>query len=98
MLAAATTVKLLAEIALLALFGQWVVGLLAGTAREHNPVYQVLQRVGSPWVKAARWMAPRCVPDRHLPAVAFCGLLLLWVAAAIAKISLCLHIGIALCK
>ncbi|MEO6017984.1 MAG: hypothetical protein ABIP46_12065 [Polaromonas sp.] len=98
MLAAATTVKLLAEIALLALLGQWVVGLLAGPARERNPVYQVFQLVGNPWVKAARWIAPQRVPDRHLPVVAFCVLLLLWAAAAVTKIGLCLQIGVALCK
>ncbi|UUZ63401.1 hypothetical protein LP417_28315 [Polaromonas sp. P1-6] len=53
MLAVATTVKLLAEIALLALLGQWVVGLLSGPARERNPFYRVLQLVGRPWVRAA---------------------------------------------
>jgi len=98
MLAAATTVKLLAEIALLALAGQWLVGLLAGPARDTNPFYRVLQLVGRPWVKVARWVSPQIVMDRHLPLAAFLVLLLVWVAAAIAKVRICLEIGVALCK
>jgi hypothetical protein len=71
MLAAATTAKLLAEIALLALAGQWVVGLLAGAERDTNPFYRVLQLLGRPWVRAARWISPPVVLERHLPLVAF---------------------------
>jgi hypothetical protein len=98
MLAVATTVKLLTEIALLALAGQWVVGLLAGAGRDGNPFYRVLELVGRPWVKTARWISPKVVMDRHLPLVAFLVLLLVWVAAAIAKVRICLEIGVALCK
>ena len=98
MLAAATTVKLLAEIALLALAGQWLVGLLAGPARDTNPFYRVLQLVGRPWVKVARWVSPQIVMDRHLPLVAFLVLLLVWAVAAITKVRICLEIGVALCK
>lgn len=98
MLAVATTVKLLAEIALLALLGQWVVGLLSGPARERNPFYRVLQLLGRPWVRAARWLSPAVVLERHLPLVAFLVLLLIWGGAAITKISICLQIGMALCK
>jgi hypothetical protein len=98
MLAAATTVKLLAEIALLALFGQWVVGLLAGPAPERNPFYRLLQLLGRPWVRAARWLSPQLVLDRHVPLVAFLALLFVWGAAAFANVSICLQIGVALCK
>jgi hypothetical protein len=98
MLAVATTVKLLAEIALLALAGQWLVGLLAGAARDTNPFYRVLQLVGRPWVKVARWVSPQIVMDRHLPLVAFLVLLLVWAVAAITKVRICLEIGVALCK
>ena len=98
MLAVATTVKLLAEIALLALLGQWLVGLLSGPARERNPFYRLLQLLGRPWVRAARWLSPAIVLERHLPLVAFLLLLLIWGAAAVSKISICLQIGVALCK
>ncbi|AYQ29207.1 MULTISPECIES: hypothetical protein [unclassified Polaromonas] len=98
MLAVAITVKLLAEIALLALAGQWLVGVMAGGAKGSNPVYRVLQLVGRPWVKAARWISPPVVMERHLPLVAFLVLLLVWAVAAIAKVRICLEIGVALCK
>ena len=98
MLALAVTVKLLAEIALLALLAQGVVGLLSGAAKDHNPVYRLLQFIGQPWVRAARWVTPRVVLDRHVPLVAFFALLLLWCAATIAKVSICVQIGVALCK
>jgi hypothetical protein len=98
MLAAATTVKLLTEIALLALAGQWVVGLLAGAGVTATRFTACLQLVGRPWVKAARWISPPVVMERHLPLVAFLVLLLVWVAAAIAKVRICLEIGVALCK
>lgn len=98
MLAAATTVKLLAEIALLALAGQWLLGLLAGAGRDSNLFYRLLQLLGRPWVRAARWISPPVVLERHLPLVAFLVLALVWVAAAITKIRICLDIGVALCK
>jgi len=98
MLTLVVTVKLLAEIALLALLGQWVVGLLSGSARERNPFYRLLQLLGRPWVRAARWLLPAVVLERHLPLAAFLLLLLIWGAAAVAKISICLQIGVVLCK
>ena len=98
MLAVATTVKLLAEIALLALFGQWVVGWMAGPAPERNPFYRLLQLLGRPWVRAARWLSPQLVLDRHVPLVAFLALLFVWAGAAFAKVSICLRIGVALCQ
>ncbi len=98
MLAAATTVKLIAEIALLALIGRWAVGCMAGEGRQHNPVYRVFDLVAGPWVRGARWLMPRRVPDRHLPLLAFGALALVWLLAAFAKVSLCLQIGVALCR
>jgi hypothetical protein len=97
MLALVTTVKLLAEIALLAL-GQGVMGLLSGQVCERNPFYRVFQLIARPWVKAARWISPPVVLDRHLPLVAFAVLLLIWGTAAMAKVSICRQIGVALCK
>jgi hypothetical protein len=98
MLTAAILVKLIAEIALLALVAQAVVGVMAGAGKANNPVYRLLQLVGKPWVKAARWVSPRVVLDRHVPFVAFFGLLVLWCAAVVAKVGICLQIGVALCK
>jgi hypothetical protein len=98
MLTLITAVKLVAEIALMALFGQWVLGLLAGQRKESNLFYQVLQQIGRPFVLVARWITPRFVLERHHPLVAFLLLGFLWVAATAAKISHCVKIGVELCQ
>ena len=98
MLTLALTVKLLTEIALLSLMGQGVVGLLSGQARARNPVYRLFQLLSQPWMRVARWVCPLIVLDRHVPLVAALLLLLLWAAATIAKVSICVHMGIVLCK
>ena len=48
MLLLISSVKLIAEIALLSLLGQWILGLLAGQKREQNLFYQVLQVLTRP--------------------------------------------------
>lgn len=98
MLTLISITKLVAEIALLSLFGQWVLGLLAGQRKEQNLFYQVLQVVVRPFVAAARFITPKFVLERHLPLVAFCVLLFVWLAATAAKISYCLNVGVALCR
>lgn len=98
MLIFAATLKLIAEIALLALLGQWLIGLMAGASRDRNPVYGLLQLLGRPWIRAARWFSPQIVLDRHVPLVAVFLLLLMWAAASFAKVMICLQIGVDLCK
>lgn len=98
MLLIASIFKLIAEIALLALLGQWVLGLLVGAQKEHNLVYQLLQLLGSPFVRLARLLTPRLVLERHLPLVAFLLLVFVWLAATLFKIRRCLEIGVALCQ
>lgn len=98
MLLLATTVKLIAEIALMALLGQWLLGLLAGAKRDKNIFYQILEIIGRPFVVVARFLSPRFVVERHLPLVAFFLLLFVWLGATILKIQTCLQIGVELCK
>ena len=98
MLVVATTVKLLAEIALFALAGQWILGLLAGEGKNTNPFYRVMQLLGKPWMLAARWLSPRVVLDRHLPLVAVLLVVLIWLVATVCKVSICLKIGVGLCR
>ncbi|MDO9112323.1 MAG: hypothetical protein Q7U63_00845 [Polaromonas sp.] len=98
MLFAVSTLKLIAEIALLALFGQWVLGLLAGAKKEGNLFYQILQIVGKPFVVAARFITPKQIIDRHVPLVAFLLLLFVWIASTLMRIRICLEIGVELCK
>ena len=98
MLLLVTTVKLIAEIALLALLGQWLLGLLAGAKRDQNIFYQILQILGRPFVAVARLVSPKLVVDRHLPLVAFFLLLFVWLGVTILKIQTCMQIGVELCK
>lgn len=98
MLLLVSSIKLLAEIALLALLGQWLLGLLAGAKRESNLFYQLLQVVTRPVMRGARLITPRIVLDRHLPLVAFLLLTFTWLAATAMKISVCLEIGVEACK
>ncbi|WP_439114623.1 hypothetical protein [Hydrogenophaga sp.] len=93
-----SALKLITEMALLALFGQWILGLLAGQRKQNNVFYQVLEIIGRPFVQLTRWFTPRIVLDRHLPLVAFLILGFVWLAVTAAKISHCLKVGVALCQ
>lgn len=98
MLIVLSAIKLVAEIALLALLGQWVLGLIAGARRDQNLFYQLLQQMTWPFVRLAGWVSPRMVLERHRPLVAFLILAFVWLAATAAKIKHCLEIGVQLCR
>jgi hypothetical protein len=98
MLLAITTVKLIAEIALLALLGQWILGLLAGAKKDSNLFYQILEVMGRPFVTVARLVSPKVVLDRHVPLVAFLLVGLVWFVATVLKIQTCLQIGVTVCQ
>ncbi len=98
MLTLILALKAIFEVALLALLGQWVLGLLAGQRKQENVFYQILQIVGRPFVSLARCVTPRCVLERHLPLVAFLLLGFFWLAATYAKVSHCLTMGVELCR
>jgi len=91
-------IKLLAEIALLALAGQGVLAVLAGGKRDQNIFYQLLRVMTRPFIAGARFITPKVVIDRHVPFVAFLLLFFVWLAATITKISICVDIGVELCK
>lgn len=98
MLTLILAVKLVTEIALMALFGQWVLGLLAGQRKDNNLFYQVLQLIGRPFVRLASFVSPSFVLERHHPLVAFLLLGLVWFLAVAAKVSHCVKIGVQLCQ
>ena len=98
MLLLITSLKLLAEIALMALLGQFVLGLLSGARRHTNPFYQLLGVVTKPVVALTRWIAPRVVLDRHLPLAAFLLTSMLWLLATWMKIALCVRLGVQACR
>jgi hypothetical protein len=98
LLIAVSIFKLLAEIALLALLGQGVLALLAGAKREQNVFYQLLQVLTRPFLAGTRLITPKVVLDRHVPIVTSLLLGFGWIAATIAKISICVQIGVEACK
>ncbi|MCW5659742.1 MAG: hypothetical protein KIT60_18755 [Burkholderiaceae bacterium] len=98
MLLLVNILKTIVEIALMALVGQWVLGLLAGAKRDTNFFYRVLQVVTRPFVRLARLLSPPIVLDRHVPLVAFLLLAFSWLLVTKWKIDLCIEIGIEVCK
>lgn len=98
MLLLVTSLKLIAEIALMALVAQWVVGLLTGARRDRNIVYKLLEVMTAPFVKLARRITPRVVLDRHVPLVAFLLLSVVWLALTATKINLCIQLGVEACR
>lgn len=97
MLTLIVALKAVTELALLALAGQALLGLLAGAGRDRNPVYRLLELLSRPPRRVARWISPRVVLDRHVPLVAGILLVWAWVALTVAKLSLCLPSGGAGC-
>ncbi|HEY9239045.1 MAG TPA: hypothetical protein VIP10_09445 [Burkholderiaceae bacterium] len=98
MLLLVSSVKLVVEIALLALIGRFLLGLLAGAKRETNFFYRLLSVVTGPFVKGMRLITPRAVIDRHVPLAAFVLLSVVWAAVTVMKISLCVEIGVENCR
>ncbi len=90
--------KLVAEIALLSLAGQWLLGLLAGSRRASNLFYQVLSIVTRPFVRVTRAISPSLVLDRHVPLVTFLLLLFAWLLCLLAKIRVCVQVGMEVCR
>lgn len=97
MLLLISSIKLIAEIGLMALAGQFLLGLLAGAKRDRNLFYQLLQIVTNPVIKGVRVLTPRVVLDRHVPIAAFALMAIVWLVATICKIKLCMRIGVEQC-
>ncbi len=77
-----SVLKALVDVALWSLLGQGVVGFLAGSRRDTNPVFQLFRVVASPAVRVVRIAMPKVILDRHVPFVAF--FLLLWLSIMLA--------------
>jgi uncharacterized membrane protein YedE/YeeE len=87
-------IRVVVEVALLALLGQGVLAVLAGSRRRENVVYQLFATVTSPVVRMARFVTPKVVVDRHLPMVAFFILFWLWIGLAYVKLQICQQAGL----
>ena len=91
-------VKLICEIALLALLGQALLYVLAGPKRDSNVFYQLLKVLTNPFTKPTRLITPRQVADRHVPFVTFFFLMLVWGVVTFEKISHCISVNMVGCK
>jgi hypothetical protein len=89
MLLLASSLKLIAEIALFSLAGRWLLGLLAGAKKDHNLFYQALSTLTNPFTGVVRRITPSLVVDRHIPLVTFMLLFWVWVFALSEKVALC---------
>ena len=83
--------KALTEIAGVAMLGQGILWVVAGTRRDQNLVYGIFRTLTLPVMKVTRWVTPRVILDRHLGLVAFLLLMVLWVGLTIMKIKLVLE-------
>lgn len=81
--------RALVEVALLFLFGQGLLALLAGSRRHNNGVYKLFVLVTRPVLKAVRFIAPPQIIDKHLPFVAFFVLFWCWIGLAWLKQNYC---------
>lgn len=93
-----SAVKLVCEIALMALLGQGVLAVLAGARRDSNFFYQLLKVLTRPFVAVARFIAPRQVADQHVGFVAFFLILVLWAIVTFEKINYCIGNQMVGCK
>jgi hypothetical protein len=98
MLFVVSTIKLVAEVALLAFAGQFILGLLAGAKRESNFIWRLFDVLTKPFVRATRAITPKFVLDRHVPLAAFVMLVSVWILATLAKVNVCLQIGMERCQ
>jgi len=98
MLLFVSSLKLIAEIALMAIAAQWLLGLLAGAKRDTNFFYGILRVITNPFMKGMRLITPRLVIDRHIPLAVFVLLSMVWISVTLAKINLCLQLGIQACQ
>lgn len=90
--------QLILYVALLALAGQGLLYVLAGSRRDSNFFYRTLQVVSKPFTAVMRRLTPKKVEDRHVPVATFLVLLVAYAVVTFEKISLCVATGMAGCR
>lgn len=98
MLTFLTLVQLMLYIPLLALLGQGLLFVLAGQRRDTNFFYQLLKLLSKPFTSVVRRLTPAKVADHHVPLVTFLLLTVIYVVVTFERISLCLRVGVELCR
>jgi hypothetical protein len=93
-----TYAQLTLYIPLLALLGQGLLFVLAGPRRDTNFFYQLLKLLSKPFTALVRRLTPAKVADHHVPIVTFLLLTIVYVVVTLERISLCMRIGVELCR
>lgn len=94
MLTFLNTLQLVLYIALLALIGQGVLYVLAGSRRDQNVFYRLLQVISKPFTWPVRRITPRQVSDAQVPIVTFLLLLVLYAVVTFERADLCISSGL----
>ncbi len=92
-----SVLRALVEVALLALLGQGLLALLAGSRRHNNFVYRLFMVITQPVISLVRRITPKIILDKHLPFVAFFLMFWLWILLAWVKRELCVLNGLTGC-
>lgn len=98
MLLILSSLKLVFEIALMALLGQGLLAALAGEKRDSNFFYQLLKILTKPFVAVARVITPAKVADQHVGFVAFFLLLIGWGVVTFEKVKYCVGVDMVGCR
>lgn len=93
-----SSIKLIAEIALMALLGQGLLYVLAGAKRDGNVFYQLLKVLTRPFTAVARLITPARVADQHVPFVAFFLLVVVWMVVFFEKVKYCVSVDMVGCQ
>ena len=87
--------KALTEVAGVALLGQGVLWVIAGSKRDQNIIYNLFKTITSPVTRFTRLITPRVILDAHIGLVAFFLLIVLWLVLTAFKIKMVLEAGAA---
>ncbi len=98
MLTLINALQLVLYIGALALLGQGLLYLLAGAKRQTNVFYQLMQVLTKPFMKFARWIAPKQIADSQIGFVAFFVVAILYVAVFLWKVEYCVSVQMVGCK
>jgi hypothetical protein len=94
-------VKLVLEVALLALAGQGIASVLiraSGQDPQANLFHRVLRTIASPFTWLVRRITPPVVADRHVPLATFALLLVAYAAVLFTIADTCIRHGLAVAE
>ncbi len=95
MLLAVVIAKSLIELSLMFIVGRFLLGLMAGSNRDNNVFWQLLDVASKPALWITRKVSPRLILDQHIPLATSSWLIIAWVVAVQLKVELCLELGVA---